>query len=317
MQETVAVIVPAYNAAATIDDTLHSVRAQTWRALEVVVVDDGSTDATAERARTHAAQDARIRYVRQSNQGVAAARNAGIAATASDFIATVDADDLWAPTKLETQMKAMREGGERVGLVYTWHSVIDARNRIIAQGAASRIEGDVFARICMGNFVGNGSAPLMRRDAIIEAGGYDPGLRAQGAQGCEDLKLYVAIAQRWRFALVPQRLTGYRWTRDNMSSDGRRMLRSYDLVMEPVRAEHGARLAAELDLGRDHIMAWLALRAARYGRFGEAGELLAGLGKRNPGLALRTAVSAPRRWITETLLDHNRQRPHFLTGLPL
>src|SRR5262245_57856494 len=96
----VSVVVPAFNAGATLDQTLRSVRAQTYTHLEVIVVDDGSKDATAEIALAHAKSDARIRLVRQANGGVASARNAGIREARAALVAPIDADDLWAPTKI-------------------------------------------------------------------------------------------------------------------------------------------------------------------------------------------------------------------------
>ena len=103
----VGVVVPAYNAAATLDETLRSVRAQTHRALEIIVVDDGSLDDTAAIARRHAAEDERVRVLCQANAGVAAARNAGWQSSRADLIAFIDADDLWAPTKIERQLQAL------------------------------------------------------------------------------------------------------------------------------------------------------------------------------------------------------------------
>src|SRR5579863_7666011 len=95
-QELVTVVIPAYNAAHTIDETLRSARYQTHRNLEILVVDDGSKDATPEVVARHAVIDARIRLIVQENAGVAAARNRGIAEAKSDLIAPLDADDLWA-----------------------------------------------------------------------------------------------------------------------------------------------------------------------------------------------------------------------------
>src|SRR5260221_13860612 len=91
-EELVSVIIPAYNAQATLDETLNSVRSQTHRNLEIVVVDDGSTDDTAIVAQRHSAVDSRVHIIRQDNAGVAAARNAGIAATSGRYVAPIDAD---------------------------------------------------------------------------------------------------------------------------------------------------------------------------------------------------------------------------------
>jgi len=173
----VTVVIPAYNAAATIDETLYSVRAQTHRNLEIIVVDDGSCDTTPQIIQRHADEDPRIRIIWQPNAGVAAARNRAIAEAKSDYIAPVDADDLWNPDKIEKQLAALLSGGPEVGLVYTWSARINACSVIVNDSPGARHSGVVTYQMCRGNFIGNGSAVLMRKTAIQEAGGYDSGLR--------------------------------------------------------------------------------------------------------------------------------------------
>jgi glycosyltransferase involved in cell wall biosynthesis len=152
----VSVIVPAFNAGATIDATLASVRRQTHAALDIVIVDDGSRDDTAARAAAHAADDRRIRIVRQDNAGVAAARNAGLAAARAEFVAPIDADDLWAPTKIAKQL-ARIAGRPEIGLVYTWYKLIDDDGRVMQDSRRFTDEGDVCAVMAFRNLVGNGS----------------------------------------------------------------------------------------------------------------------------------------------------------------
>lgn len=315
MTELVSAIIPAYNGAATIEETLLSVRRQTHRALEILVVDDGSTDDTAEIVLRHARDDARIRLIRQANGGVADARNHGIAEAAAELIAPVDADDLWLPTKIEKQLAALHRGGERVALVYTWFAVIDEHGRVIDASNSSQEEGHVLQRMCMGNLVGNGSSPLMRKQAVIEAGGYDPGLRAQDAQGCEDLKLYFAIARKHHFAVVRELLTGYRWTPLNMSSDGMRMLRSYDLVMNPFGAQH-PEYGGEFHYGRGFIIEWLFQRALRYGTFTSAAHLAGALYRHDRAWALR-AIARGFTAVGRNKLLRKRNLRQMEAGTPM
>jgi len=260
----VGVVIPAYNAAATIDETLLSVRAQTWRELDIIVVDDGSADHTSERVREHVREDGRVRLVRSENGGVARARNIGIAEVKSDLIACIDADDLWHPRKIELQVAALDRAGDRTGLVYCWFVVIDELSRIVGYSSREKERGDVLRRMCLGNLIGSGSSALVTRRAIEAAGCFDPSLRDQGAQGCEDLKFYFSIAECYEFAVVPQYLVGYRATHASMSSDGGRMLRSYDMVMEPAERRY-AQYASEFRRGRIYLTEWLLQRAVRYG----------------------------------------------------
>lgn len=281
-EELVSVVIPAYNAEGTLDETLRSVRSQTHQALEIVVVDDGSTDGTARIAEIHARDDPRVRLIPQANAGVAAARNRGIAETSGPYVAPVDADDLWAPRKIERQLQAMRRGGESVGLVYTWYALIDEHGRILQRDTRRNAEGDVIEALCSRNIVGNGSSALMRREAVIAAGGYDPGLRAQGAQGCEDYKLYFAIAERYRFGLVREHLTGYRELPSNMSSDLWRMLRSRDLCAFEI-AERHPRLHVRLRRGRTRLLRFMLTRSVRTRRWRDVRRLLREMLSTDPG----------------------------------
>lgn len=257
--DLVSVIVPAYNAAETLDETLRSIRSQTHREIEILVVDDGSKDATVEIAQRHAEQDPRLRLISQENAGVAAARNRGIAESKGEIIAPVDADDLWSPDKIERQLRALREGGERVGLVYAWYAHIDSDGNV--RGTVRPMEsGDVLGPICFGNFVGNGSSALMRKSAVLEAGGYDPSLRARKAQGCEDFLLYFRIAEKYHFALVADSLTGYRQLPNNMSSDHCQMHRSWVIVAREMHERH-PELSREITAGGIRYTFWLLERA--------------------------------------------------------
>jgi glycosyltransferase involved in cell wall biosynthesis len=234
----VTVVVPAYNAAAVIDETLLSVRGQSHRALEILVVDDGSKDATAQIVEAHAAEDPRVRLIRQSNGGVAAARNRGIAEARGEFIAPVDADDLWRWDKVERQLAAFEYGGERIGLVYTWYARIGADGSILSQDPVYPEGEDLLEAIATRNFVGNGSSPMFRKSVAEAIGGYDPSLRARKAQGCEDWRFYFQVAERSDFAVAPEYLVGYRQLPGAMSSDLLQMLRSGRLCIETAVHDH-------------------------------------------------------------------------------
>ncbi len=258
--DLVSVIIPAYNAADTIDETLCSVRSQTHGNLEIFVIDDGSTDDTVAVAQRHAAEDPRVQVIRQPNAGVAAARNTGWKRASSDLIAFIDADDLWAPAKIERQLEALHEGGDKVGLVYCWYAVIDEKSRVTASGNRSEFAGDVLDEILHGNFIGNGSSALVRREALERAGGFEPGLRAAGAQGCEDFLFYCRVAEFFHFNIVPEFLIGYRYLPNNMSSDMARMLRSWILVTNEMILRHPAKRSILTDGVRIYAV-WLIHRA--------------------------------------------------------
>lgn len=187
LQPLVSVIVPAYNAEATLSETLASVAAQTWRNLEIVVVDDGSTDRTRDIACLFAATDPRARVVSIPNSGVAAARNTGAASTSGPFLAPIDADDLWHPRYLETLVGMMLAAPEPPAFAYAACRVIDPSSNVIDSGLNARSEGRVVYRTLYSNLVGNGSGMVIARAAFDAVGGYDLRLHAAAARGAKTI----------------------------------------------------------------------------------------------------------------------------------
>lgn len=233
----VSVIVPAYNAAATIERTISSVLNQTYSDLEVLVVNDGSTDETAALVQRIAEVDCRIRLLQKANGGLVSARNRGIAHASGEFIAPIDADDLWHPEKIRKQVGLIRHRGDQVGLVYAWARGIDEEDRVLFDVTPCSFRGNVYAALLIRNFVGSG-APLVRRRCVDEVGGYDATLAGRGATCFEDLQFNLAIAERYEFDFVPEFLWGYRFRPGSMSTDTDAMLRSYELVSREARARH-------------------------------------------------------------------------------
>lgn len=292
----VSVVIPAYNAAPTLDTTLRSLRAQSYPRLEIIVVDDGSRDRTSQIVEAHAAGDGRVRLIRQANGGVAAARNTGIAAARGAYTAPVDADDLCAVRRIEKQVQALEAAGPDYAVAYTWSAFIDEDDRVIDASFQPVAEGDVSLSLCISNFVANGSAAMMRTDALRAVGGYDPSLRARRAQGCEDWSLLLRLAERWRFVLVPEFLTGYRQSAVNMSSDTMQMYRSFRIVA----ADHAAQFPHARDalaIGRKNMLAWLLQLAGRDRRHGAVARLAPMLASTSP------------RWAYRILAPHYLPRP--------
>lgn len=282
---TVGVIVPMFNAERTVRSTLTSICQQTYQALDIIVVDDGSTDESPSIVASYAEKDRRIRLIGQSNGGVAHARNRGAASTDAEFLAFVDADDLWAPSKIALQLRALREGGSSAGLAYCWFAHIDQDGRVFSLRHQPDAEGHVLQRMCRQNLVGNGSSMLLRRSAFERVGQFDPSLRARNAQGCEDLLMCLRIAENYEFRLVPQYLVGYRMTNVNMSSDVMQMLRSCEIVLAEFREKYPS-FASDFDAHFFDMIHWLATRALIEGRFFAAGELLRRFFMMEPGVAI-------------------------------
>lgn len=260
--ELISVIVPAHNAERHLAETLTSIASQTYRSFEAIIVDDGSGDGTGTIARRFAEGDPRFRLVTQDNGGVARARNAGLAAARGRLVAPCDADDLWAPTKLEKQLATWRAAGPEIGLVYCWSATIDEAGYVISYDNFRSDRGWVFETMCRVNLVANGSSALMDRELVLALGGYDQSLRARRAEGCEDYKLYLQIAERRTVDVVTEYLTGYRNGRGNMSNDVSQMMRSFDLVAEELAARV-PEARENLAEGRFDLLEWMRRRAFR------------------------------------------------------
>ncbi len=223
----VSVVVPAYNMERFLEATLRSALAQTFRDIEVVVVDDGSTDRTGAIADAFAAADPRVRVLHVQNGGVARARNIGIEAARGAWVAMLDADDVWHPDKIAAQVEDLsaRKGSDWAAS-YVLSRGIDIDGRVIPAGRPIVAEGYMPARHLFAKFVGNGSALMVRRDVALAVGGYDPSWAERGLGGCEDLDFELKVARHWRFAAVPRYLVGYRGYPGNMSSNHPRMARA-------------------------------------------------------------------------------------------
>lgn len=238
----VSVVIPAYNAGPFIERTLRSVIAQTYPSIEIIVVDDGSTDTTRAIACRVAEADARVKVISVANGGVARARNIGIEASRGEYVAFLDADDLWHPTKIALQVAALEAAGDPSWAAsYTLSRSINADDLTRRPDPNRYRSGYILAQHLFARFVGNGSSLLVRRSAALAIGGFDPSYADAGIGGSEDLDFELKIAARYRIAAVPQFLVGYRHHPGNMSSNHVRMSRA---IIETIRRS----LAANPDL---------------------------------------------------------------------
>jgi glycosyltransferase involved in cell wall biosynthesis len=262
----VTLIVPAYNAERYIARTMHSLLAQTYRHLEVVVIDDGSTDGTADVVESIREQDPRVVLIQQPNRGVAAARNAGVSRASGEFIAPVDADDLWFPTAVERLEACLRDQGPDVGLVYAWSVYIDEHDRLTGGFRAATIEGNVFATMLCHNFLGNASCTMIRRDCLDVVAGYDSGFREHSEQGCEDWDFYLRLSERYRFCVVPDFLIAYRKVTGRMSCNAKRMAQSQNYMLCRVYTRHPQLPRFLSQLSRSSFYLYLAQQGGKRSR---------------------------------------------------
>lgn len=198
----ISVVIPAYNAAQTIEETIHSVQNQTFSDFEIIVVNDGSTDNTWDIINQF--DDPRIKAFSYDNAGVSVTRNRGIAHASGEFIAFLDADDLWTPDKLASQLQAINSS-PNVAVAYSWTSYFHEIGEMVYPGNPVYGEGNVYPEMLQWNFIASGSNILVRRHAVEDVGGFDPDLPP-----CEDWDFYLRLAEKYQFALVPKHQIIYR-----------------------------------------------------------------------------------------------------------
>jgi len=192
----VSAIIIVYNGAPFVGTAIESVLAQTERDLELVVVDDGSTDETAQVVARYT--DHRVRYLHQENSGPSAARNNGIRETTGEWVAFLDCDDRWLPRKLELQLARAAERPD-AGLVYG--SVVMGNERGMMQCTLPAvIEGEVLEPLLFGNKVtGSASSAMVRRDVLDRVGMFDERMHY-----AEDWDLWLRVASAYPFAKVDE-----------------------------------------------------------------------------------------------------------------
>ena len=263
----VSVVIPAYNVAAFIEDAINSVLGQTYHDFEVVVVDDGSPDETASIVKRF--DDPRIRLVSQSNRGLSGARNTGIRYAQGEYVAFLDADDLWRPEKLEEHVRHLDNNPE-IGVSYSTSQFIDEDGALLNLFQKPKLAGIDGADLLLRNPVGNGSAPVIRMAALedieyadtrygqLEPHYFDPDFKQS-----EDIECWVRIATttKWRFEGIGLPLTLYRINPDGLSASVVRQQASWEAFVEKARGYAPALIAEWGTLARAYQCRYLARRA--------------------------------------------------------
>jgi glycosyltransferase involved in cell wall biosynthesis len=252
----VSIVIPAYNAMTYLPATLASVFQQTFSDFEVLLVNDGSTDSI----QTWVAQtvhDPRVKLISQVNQGLSAARNTGITHSRSEYIAFLDADDLWHPTKLEQQVPWL-DAHPDVGLIYNWTALIDSTGTPTGRVLGSEIQGNVLPEMLQRNIIDCPSV-IVRRQCFDRVGLFDCVLRS-----VEDWDMWIRIAAVYPFAVTPLPLVYYRQHPSNMSKNWRVMEQSFQQVITKAFASVPPELQVlkPKSLGSAYlVLAWKALQS--------------------------------------------------------
>ncbi|MBE9039697.1 glycosyltransferase [Oscillatoriales cyanobacterium LEGE 11467] len=221
---TISVIIPVYNGAGTIQETIESVLNQTFTDFEIVVIDDGSKDNTVDVVKSIG--DYRVKVFSYANAGQGESRNRGIDRATGEYLAFIDADDLWTEDKLEKQLAALQEN-PHAEVAYSWVNYIDESSKFIRQGGRIEVNGDAYGHLLLTDFLENGSNPLVRREAFDEVGNFDKDLPP-----AEDWDMWLRLAAKYDFVCVPQAQILYRMTSTSQSTNVVRLERSCRRVLD-------------------------------------------------------------------------------------
>lgn len=255
----VSVVIPAHNAMTYLPETLESVLQQTFTDFEVLIVNDGSSDNIVEWAKS--LKDKRIKLISQSNQGVSKARNTAINAASAEYIAFLDADDLWQPTKLEKQVKFL-DDNPTVGLVTTWATLINEQGKHLSEVKIDFPQGNIRKNIIEFNIIPCGSIPMVRSNCFKTSGLFDPTLRFG-----EDWEMWAQIAADYDFGLIKECLVCYRQHLKNSSNNYQKILPDFDKLVEKIFNSVSDELQPikEKTYGRMHLyIAWKSLENKDY-----------------------------------------------------
>ena len=219
----ISVVIPVFNGAETIRETLDSVLAQTWQDWEIIVVNDGSTDDTlavlAQYQQQHPDLGDRFRVLSFENAGVSTSRNRGIAAAQAEYIAFLDADDLWTPEKLAGQWQALQDTPTAT-VAYSFTAWIDETGSPLPNKFTNHCDGAVHEALLFQDFVASGSNPLIHKSALEVVGEFDPELHH-----AEDWDLWLRLAHQFYFVCVPEIQILYRKRSVSASSNVQLMAR--------------------------------------------------------------------------------------------
>ena len=265
----VSIVVSAYNTIQTLPETVESLLSQTYEDFEVVVVDDGSFDGTAEWVLSQ--PDPRLRLVRQVNRGLAGARNGGIAATNSEYVGFCDGDDLWEPEKLAEHVEFL-DANPDVGLTYSGSALIDAESNSIGLFQTPKAERVNARDVLLRNPIGNGSTPVIRRACLNDISFRRDGETRdfwfdEAFRQSEDIEcwLRIALTTSWRIAGTSEPLTRYRIIASGLSANLVKQFETWARVADRIAEIAPDFARAHVPAARAYQLRYLARRAVTLG----------------------------------------------------
>jgi glycosyltransferase involved in cell wall biosynthesis len=207
----ISIVIPVYNGEKTLRATLQSVLEQTCLDFELIIINDGSKDSTLKIISDFS--DARIQVFSYENAGLATSRNRGMSHATGEFVAFLDADDLWAIDKLAAQLHALQTHPQ-AAVAYSWTDYIDEAGQFLYPGSYVTANGRVLEKLIVQNFIESGSNPLIRRQSLAVVGNFDCALTS-----ADDWDMWLRLAAKYDFVAVPVAQVFYRVSTTSMSTN--------------------------------------------------------------------------------------------------
>jgi len=283
----VSIIIPAYNQARFVAQTVDSALAQTWPEIEVIVVNDGSTDNTAD---ILAGYGERIRLIHQENRGLAGARNTGVKAACGDYLLFLDSDDLIPNAKVEHHLKFLAENPD-FDLVYSGWQYIDETGAPLVGQMRPGKQGTLLTELLFGDFYCIPGAVVIRRKVLEQVGLFDETLRAE-----EDTDMWLrAVYAGYRFGYIDELLFQYRIHSASLSAQAAHQVKYAFARLDKFFAQPG--LPAEVLQLRPE--AYSRLHYVSAARFYRIGQIEAGQEQLRRAAAVYPPLAANREWLAQ------------------
>lgn len=294
-----SIIVPAYNVAHSIQDTLNSLLEQTFTDFEILVVDDGSSDQTS--AAVHKFDDPKIKLIRQTNRGLAGARNSGIAVALGEFIGFCDADDLWMPTKLAKHIAHLK-ANPTIGISFSASALIDIDGKRLGISQTPKLSKISAKDVLLRNPIGNGSSAIFRSAALKDIAWRPMGEKDrdwwfdENFYQTEDVECWMRfiLTTNWKIEGLAEELTLYRVNTGGLSANIEKQRLSWEKMIRKITPISPEFINRHVKKARAYQLRYLARRAVSMGQSRLAIHLIA----RSISSSIHPLIFEPAKTIT-------------------
>jgi len=256
----ISVIIPCFNAENTLWETVQSVQLQSYKNSEIIIINDGSTDKSAELAE-QLAKEKRIHVIHKPNGGVSTARNCGVNAAKGEYIAFLDADDIWHKDKLQAQLHFLKQN-KSIGVCYSRVRFTSPSGKSLHQYSAIPNKPLTAVDLLVENHLCTSSNIMCRKQIFIDSGGFDTSMSYAEDQ---EWLIRVALKTQWKIAGVSEVLLDYRTQTNSLSSSLNKMEQGWQTLIKKIACYEPEFINNHYQKAQAVYLRYLARRALRQG----------------------------------------------------